>query len=251
MRFLYSYRTSDNLVHDGEVRATDSDAAYALLKKSGIRPSRLVEAPGFFNKLFGKGKRWMAIVVLAIVAAGALCGSFRKGEVCSEARRQLVGDAAILDEGLESGWARVLPDDGDRWLAMFAQPGRVPRNGLQRACPLELFVVVRELKRSMDVAPEILPDDIDEYRQLKSIVKGLKKELRKYIEEGGSVPEYLQFLEKRQNDEREKFLFHESRLKELVAKGVYGRDLRAAWEKENDELRSLNLPALKLPKEAM
>ena len=51
------------------VNAPSLDAAYKLLKSQGIKPGRVVEAPGFFNKLFGKGKRWLAIGALIVVAA--------------------------------------------------------------------------------------------------------------------------------------------------------------------------------------
>ena len=60
VRFVYQYRTHDNAVRSGEVSAADRDAAYRALKEKGIRPSRLEEAPGLANKIFGKGKRWIA-----------------------------------------------------------------------------------------------------------------------------------------------------------------------------------------------
>ena len=62
MKFFYQYRTRDNISHDGEISASTLDDAYAALKAKGIRPGRVVEAPGFLNKLLGKGKR--AVIVL-------------------------------------------------------------------------------------------------------------------------------------------------------------------------------------------
>ena len=56
MKFTYQYRTKDNAIQHGVVSATDKDAAYAALRAYGIKPSRVEELPGFFNKLFGKGK---------------------------------------------------------------------------------------------------------------------------------------------------------------------------------------------------
>ena len=38
MKFLYEYRTSDNVHHDGTINAPDREAAYAALKAQGIRP---------------------------------------------------------------------------------------------------------------------------------------------------------------------------------------------------------------------
>lgn len=68
MKFIYQYRTPNNKQHKAFITAPTKEAAYAALKAQGIKPGRVEEAPGFFNKLFGKGKRWMAIGVL-----GALC----------------------------------------------------------------------------------------------------------------------------------------------------------------------------------
>lgn len=48
------------------MRAANRDEAFAALKSRGIRPIRVIDSPGFFNKLLGKGKRWTAIVVLAL-----------------------------------------------------------------------------------------------------------------------------------------------------------------------------------------
>ena len=80
MKFLYEYRTSDNAKHSGTICAGSRDAAYAAIKALGVRPSRVVEAPGFFNKLFGKGKRWIAISLLAAVAVVLVC-QLHKAEV--------------------------------------------------------------------------------------------------------------------------------------------------------------------------
>lgn len=79
MRFLYTYRTSDNVEHEGAISASSRDAAYAALRERGIRAGRVTEAPGFFNKLFGKGKRWLAIGALAVVI-GVLAVLLRDAE---------------------------------------------------------------------------------------------------------------------------------------------------------------------------
>ena len=72
MKFNYEYRTSDNVRHTGVIAASDREAAFAALKAQGIRPGCLAEAPGFFNKLFGKGKRWLAIGVLGAALVGSI-----------------------------------------------------------------------------------------------------------------------------------------------------------------------------------
>ena len=72
MKFNYEYRTSDNKLHNGVVRAANRDDAFAVLKSRGIRPIRVIDSPGFFNKLLGKGKRWTAIVLLALSLLAAI-----------------------------------------------------------------------------------------------------------------------------------------------------------------------------------
>ena len=52
--------------HEGVINASSRDEVYSILKARGIRPGSVVEAPGFFNKLFGRGKRWLLIAALAI-----------------------------------------------------------------------------------------------------------------------------------------------------------------------------------------
>lgn len=80
MKFNYEYRTSDNKLHGGVVSAVSREDAFSALKARGINPARVTEAPGFFNKLFGKGKRWIAIGVLALALAVALAAlAIRRG----------------------------------------------------------------------------------------------------------------------------------------------------------------------------
>ena len=106
MRFLYEYRTSGNEPRRGEIRAADRDAAFAELKARGIRPSSVREAPGFFNWLFGKGKRWIAICALACAVCGliAFFASVKEEIEVGAAfgnttRRQVIGDAAVVQIG--------------------------------------------------------------------------------------------------------------------------------------------------------
>ena len=136
MKFIYEYRTPDNARHSGVVHAADTEAAYAALKKQGIKPSRLSEAPGLFNKLFGKGKCWMAIGFLAVVAVVLALGRARTlpsppltsvdAVLDSTTRRQPIGDAAVIDEGIRTGWSEVFDLEGERFLASFAIPGTHP-----------------------------------------------------------------------------------------------------------------------------
>ena len=68
MKFLFEYQDKANKRHKGALNAATRADAYAALKAQGIKPIRCDEAPGFFNLVFGKGKRWLAIAIL-----GAVC----------------------------------------------------------------------------------------------------------------------------------------------------------------------------------
>lgn len=101
MKFVYEYRTSDNVRHNATVSAPDRDAAFARLKARGIRPSRLEDAPGFFNKLFGKGKRWIAIAVLTILLALTAVTLMKRDRAIVSRAREL--DTEILSQLVAAG----------------------------------------------------------------------------------------------------------------------------------------------------
>lgn len=190
MKFLYQYRTPDNEKHDGVIFAANRDAAYAALKKRGIKPCRFDEAPGFFNKLFGKGKRWMAIGVLslALMATLVLYRSFAS-------RAVVLGDgvsaATVLPRhqiaNLPTNWVcyvdSLFQDPVDRVFARHAQPGiEVVGRPVQSDCPPE-----------MRGSPWV-----DELRR---VVAGMRVESRAYLNLGKSMDDLTVFLDQRQRME--------------------------------------------------
>lgn len=239
MKFLYEYRTSDNAKHNGVIRAADREAAYALLKKQGIKPSRFSEAPGFFNKLFGKGKRWIAIGVLCavcLVLCAVLIRTERKEQDArhkaqTSERHQIYGDPSIIEEIESSAYASVFTHPGERFLAYFAQPGReVP---LAARCDAD--VVAACLTNAIVVAA----DDPREVAELKRIVNGIKDELRAYLEEGGAA-DYIRQLRDRQREERMIYL--------RVLNELEGNPDPAIREERNKSLRELGLRTVPRPK---
>ena len=204
MKFLYEYRTSDNVTHSASVCASDREAAFSKLKAQGIKPAKVVEAPGFFNKLFGKGKRWIAISVLGVlclVLGAVVIGRARTSasaqalafdEFDGRTRRQLIGDAAVIDEGIRTGWTDVFPLEGERFLASFAVPG-VPA-GLRNTTEKEINDAL-----TRRVAAE--EGDSIEARQIKAMVEGMKDELREFLKDGGTIQEYGRELVRRQEQE--------------------------------------------------
>ena len=83
-----------------------------------------------------------------------------------------------------------------RHLAAYAQPG-------WRLEPPELSPEAVE-RFPDDLAKPFLPaakDAPDEIRQLKNIVAKMREEMKEYLEEGGTVEDYLEFLRERQDRE--------------------------------------------------
>lgn len=239
MRFDYEYRTSDNVRHTGVISASSRDAAFAALRERGIKPGRMVESPGFFNKLFGKGKRWLAIVVLAMVAAAALIAVWRNGETIRsvedrqtfEPRGQLFGDPVLLARISSDDWREVFADAGDRFLANHAIPGRECncRAGYR---PSKELVDALEGSRARLV--EIPSSDLEEVARIKRKVNWMKRELNEYIADGGNVESYIERVHQRGKEE----LTVLNRVKnELKRAGE-----RGSWDEQNTVLRRMGLP---------
>ena len=251
MKFLYEYRTSDNAKHNGVICASDREAAYAELKKQGIKPSRFAEAPGFFNKLLGKGKRWLAIAVLgvAVVVSALVIHSnsrtIRTIEQSQEVfdattRRQIIGDTAVIEKGIRTGWADVFELEGDRFLASFAIPG-VPASVRS--------TTEGDLREALD-APSTkhqAPSTSLEERQIRAIVNGMKAELRTFLADGGTMTAYGKRLVARQEVEIGYYTRAENELKTAMSSGMSRDALSALWEQRNNSLRKLGIRLVRMP----
>ena len=255
MKFNFEYRTPDNAKHSGTISAPDREAAYAALKKQGIKPSRFAEAPGFINKLFGKGKRWIAITVL-----GALCGAlalaaltFRRENTAlhfslftfhstldAAMRRQVIGDAAVIEKGVRTGWADVFELEGDRFLASFAIPG-VP--------PAVRSTTEAEVLKALDAQHDASSAETEglEARQIRAIVAGMKDELREFMKEGGSVTSYGRRLVERQEQELGYYNRVKTELETAVKSGADESTLEALWEDRNAALRAMGVKLVPMP----
>ena len=250
MRFLYEYRTPDNEKHQGEIKAADREAAYAALKKQGIKPSRFAEAPGLFNKLFGKGKRWMAIGVLG-VGCLVLCAVLvrTRHEVQStryesdlfdgQTRRQPIGDSAVIDEGIRTGWADVFELEGERFLASFAIPGTQPA---VRSTTEE------EIRKALNApsAKRPAPSTI-EARQIRAMVDGMKAELREFLDAGGSIPAYGRKLVQRQEAELAYYHRAKNEVERSMENGDAREDVESLLRTNNAALRKMGIRPVMMP----
>ena len=226
MRFLYQYRTSENELRHGVVKASDRDSAFAALRAQGIRPSKVEEAPGLLNKLFGKGKRWMAIVVLAHLAAIGWWLAVSEREPDWEERSQIYGDPVLIKELSADNWAAVFENEGDRFLAAYAVPGREVAELLP---PKDAALV---MKGSIPIEEE----DGEVVRKIKRIVNGMKREMREYVRDGGTPEGYFRRLAIRQKAEAQVLSSAERALRNE-------RD-PAKWSERNRQLRAMGLPML-------
>lgn len=235
MKFLYAYKTADNVRHEGAIRASSKESAYATLKANGIKPIRVDEAPGFFNKLFGKGKRWIAIVFLAIVAVVSILYAHRtKVEAAGvnfEDRAQLYGDPAVIGAASERGWCATFPDIGDAWLARHAIPGA--KCDCESRSP-EMPAIADALMSGRKRDVEIGIGDLEEVAKMKRMVNGLKRELCAYVEAGGFIRKYMHRLDIRQRAE--------AGILESVRRDLQRTDDQEVWKRKNAELRAMGLP---------
>ena len=251
MKFHYEYRTPDNAKHNGVICASDREAAYAELKKQGIKPSRFAEAPGFFNKLFGKGKRWIVIGVLGVLCLVlgylVILAQSTKRQAQSiivsfdtTTRRQPIGDQAVIEKGIATGWSEVFPQEGERFLASFAVPGAPA--GLRNTTE-------DEIRAALTRKVEATAEDAIEVRQIKAMVEGMKNELRNFIAAGGSIRQYGRRLVQRQNEEISYFTRAQNEIDQAAARNVPREQLISEWEKVNERLRRMGIGSVPMPKQ--
>lgn len=242
MKFTYQYRTKDNALHKSVVRAIDKEAAYALLKAQGIKPSRIEEAPGVFNKLFGKGKRWIAIGILSLALLAALfIPRFSNSRfpipnsLSSCERHQIYGDPATISEMTADGFAAVFDTDGERFLAGYAMPGATVSAPFRLKSPDDLKVCLTNKIVFIDGEPR-------EVSELKAIVNGIKEELQAYLADGeGTCTSFIRRLEERQEEERLIFL--------RVQNELEADPDPALWEERNKALREMGIRTIPRPRE--
>lgn len=240
MKFVYQYRTSENELRGGVVSAPSRDAAFAALKERGIRPSRVEEAPGVFNKVFGKGKRWIAIAFLAVIALVAMFAFLeisREFRVVEESlqvddRAQLFGDPVVIRECEDARWTNVFHEAFDCYLALYAIPGK-------EIVPMTV-PSIRNITEATRLV-EINENDLAEVAQMKRMVNGMKRELSEYVKSGGTVGGYLKRLEIRQKAERGIF--------EAAQRVIHRTKDYAVWKEKNAELRAMGLPMVGFPDE--
>ena len=246
MKFYYEYNTSDNEHRKGSIKAFSRDDAYARLKREGIKPSRVVLAPGVINKILSIGRRGLAIALLSallgVTTILLYVSSYREKILRQEngiaqqmmgqsTRRQIIGDNVVITRGLRTGWDFVFPQQGDRFLASFAVPGYPAAVG---------SVMESDLAAVIDVSVPITENDTLEVRQIKTIVEGMKQEAREFLQDGGTLKEYGECLVRRQEEEMSIFARARKELS-LAEQQMSDDDYMELWERRNEELARMGI----------
>ena len=254
MRYTYAYKTSDGVRHESTMVAKSRDEVFAELRKQGIKAIKVVAADGSKanGEIHGVRKRVVAALV-ALVAVGVgivayLSGTRSGGDLddsvttafaTGQDRRQVIGDAAIIEKGIRNGWSNVFTLEGERFLASFAIPG--VKAG-QRNTSEKEFTAALEHKCT------VADSDSLEVRQIKAMVEGMKNEARRYLAAGGSIVEYGKRLTERQDAEIAVY----NRVKADLEKArttMFESEFMTYWEKRNDELRNLGIKTVGLSDE--
>ena len=259
MKYTYAYKTSDGKRHEAAMDAESREAVFEALRARGIKAIKVVAADG--SKANGATpdgwltRRRLVIVALLLLLAVALSGGAAwvvasiagrraapadgaaQSFLTSQTRRQVIGDAAVIEKGVATGWADVFGHEGERFLASFAIPG--VKAGQRNTTVEEIEAA---LSRSVEPSPEVGI----EARQIMSMVEGMKAEARAYVAAGGTVVGYGKRLTERQDAE---IAIYERAKADFEAAKKAGKpedELVAYWESLNDRLRNLGIRPVSL-----
>lgn len=206
-----------------------------MLRKSGVRPMKVWPAPGLLNRISALGKRGLAIILLSLALIAIMVGrglrSAPPANTLSQPspRHQIYGDPALMSELRATGYANVFENEGDRILAFYAQPGADVPTAATNHTALTLASTFA-----------FSSDDPREVQELKSIVLGMKDELREYLANGvGTTETYLRRLQERQAEEAAIFERERDALKNI--------DDPAEYERVNAALRKIGLKTIPMP----
>lgn len=257
MKFGYSYKTSDGVRHESVYHAPAKEDVFAALREKGIRPIKVWEiAPKHPRaRRFLIGSAILAAVVVVTVLAVRIVSntpaladlvglSPRDNRQQSEDRSQIYGDPGILQMCESHGWANVFEDEGERFLARFAQPGIPVRlSGTAWRKP-----VVDALKANTALV-RVRASDGDEIAKMKRMVNGMKRELAQYVADGGTVEGYVGEVLERQSIEEKIVINFKAEFEKLErdANSKNRDEIITKWNAKNVLLRQMGLRTVLIP----
>ena len=247
MKYTYAYKSSDGVRHEASIDADSREAVFEALRSRGIRAIKVVASDGSKANgetngvrrriaLLGAAASSVVVGVAVLVVALTITNSPETDLLVEETfdsptRRQLIGDAVVIEKGIRTGWEDVFALEGDRFLASFAVPGALP--AIRSTTAYKLESALASDVRSVD-APSI------EARQIVAIVSGMKDELRAYLSAGGTMIGYGRRLVERQDAE---IMMYRRAKNELDhARSTMDPEAYAkCWEERNEGLRKLGI----------
>ena len=261
MKFTYAYKTSDGVRHEAAMDAESREAVFAALRQRGIKAIKVVAADGSKanGEIRGIRKRVLvASVIGAAFVAGALAfvaaNRDAKGltfgvtalPLDNTTRRQVIGDTAIIEKGIRTGWADVFELEGERFLASFAIPG-VPAG--QRSTTVEEIQKALDSpwREVSDTPRQLLPSDSLEARQIRAMVEGMKDEARRFVKAGGSIAQYGRLLVQRQEEEIAYYNRAKAEIEAAQKAKMPAAQLNDLWEKRNESLRQMGVKLVPMP----
>ena len=285
MKYTYAYKTPDGVRHEAAMNASSREEVFSALRAKGIKAIKVVAADGSKANGEVRGLRKRAVVTLVALAAAvagvvswwwagraphqtaatsaavpvaavpggrastqaAITGVAALVAANSSLRHQIYGDPAIMESFERGDFGDALSRDGDRLLAVFAQPGRYmcakgvsTRNLAPVAATNFENYASHELTVEKDV--EIADTDSREVRELKQIVNGMREEMRGYLANGNGTPRsYWRRLNERTTSEMQIY--------ERTRRELENEKSPEVWDEKNAALRRLGLRTIPNPNE--
>ena len=258
MKFIYAYKSSDGVRHEDSMNASSREEVFTVLRGRGIKAIKVTAADGSKanGEVRGLRKRAVfALVALATVVAGVLAylGGERTGaataanSATSAPRHQIYGDPAVVSILERGDFADALPREGDRLLAVFAQPGKLmcAKGSNPRRLSAELAAAFEQYaKEELAMQNDLVLDSAAsrEVTELRQIVNGMREEMREYLANGNGTPRSFW----RRLNER---TAQEMQIYERTRRELEKETSEEVWEQKNDALRRLGLRTIPNPSE--
>ena len=250
------------------MNAASREEVFAELRKRGIKAIKVVAADG--SKANGEVRGVRKRAVAALVALAAVCAGVvtyfsgtrtvavvAANSAMSSPRHQIYGDPAIMEPIERGDFGGILSREGDKMLAIFAQPGKLmcargvnPRRleGIgnreeeKEKNMAQVFEAYAKNELGADKDIQITADDSREVRELKQIVNGMREEMREYLANGNGTPRsYWRRLNER--------TLSEMQIYERTRRELEKEARPEIWEQKNESLRILGLRSIPTPSE--
>lgn len=239
MKYVYLYQTKDNENRKGEIKAPNRAEAYALLRKQGIKPYRVIgDDPAPWRKWVLRGAIIAGGMLVSVLVAVAIAFALVDRAPASTMRHQLAGDDAYIRQQSALGWKGVFAAELDRRLAVYSQPGW---NAFEPAVTSEEET---QFTGELGVEPRLVDEDRAELRELLGIVREMRSELGDYVASGGTIGGYFSMLDERQQEEA---AFRAKAFETL--RRAAPADAQRVWLNQNIRLKDRGLATI--PKEAV